>query len=139
VVSSFELRLVRSGIEPCHAASHYLDVELAAFEIRLVDVGDLKLAARRWLERRCDVDYPLIIEIEPGDRVARSWMRGLLFDADDSPIAIEFGDTVALWIRDRIGEHRRALGSLVRSCEHRLEIVAIENIVAEHQRRNAVF
>src|SRR5438270_560770 len=58
----------RAGIEPGIAAAHHLDGQLSAFQIGAVDVGDLKLAAGRWLEVGGDVDHLPVVEIEPGDR-----------------------------------------------------------------------
>src|SRR5206468_1749544 len=43
-------RIIRAGVEPGDAAAHGLDGKLAAREVRAIDVGDFKLAARRGLE-----------------------------------------------------------------------------------------
>src|SRR5207237_7665804 len=49
-VRGFQQRLVRARVEPGHAALHRHDLELAALEVRSVDIRDLALAARRGLE-----------------------------------------------------------------------------------------
>ena len=62
-------------------------------------------------------------------------MRRLLLEAHHASAGVELGDAVSLGIGHRIGKYRRIVGARIRALEHRLEIVAIENIVAEHQRR----
>ena len=51
--------VVRAGVEPRIAPAHSLDVEVAALEIGLVDVGDLQLAPGRGLHRGGDVSTAL--------------------------------------------------------------------------------
>src|SRR5947209_2764497 len=65
-VAGFDQRLVRAGVEPGKAAAEHLDMQVAAFEIGAVDVGDLELAARRRLQRCRDLEHIVIVEIEAG-------------------------------------------------------------------------
>jgi hypothetical protein len=80
---SFLQRLVRPGVEPCHAASHELQVQVAALHVREVDVGDLELAARRRLQRARDVHHVGVVEVEAGHGVMRLRPRRLLLDSVD--------------------------------------------------------
>ena len=48
---------------------------------------------------------------------------------------VEFDNTIALGIRDRIGENSSTFRFVVGLAEQAGEIMTVENIVAEHQRR----
>src|SRR6185503_16364480 len=63
--------LVRAHVEPRHAAVHDLDAEGAAREIPAIHVRDLELAAFRWAETLGDLRRGAVVEVEPGDGVAR--------------------------------------------------------------------
>ena len=65
-----------AGVEPGEAAAQQLDLQLAALEIAVVDVGDLELAARRRLEAGGDVEDAVVVEIEAGDGVVRRRLLG---------------------------------------------------------------
>ena len=44
-------RVVRPGVEPCHAAAHHFNLQLASFKIEAIQVGDFQFAAFRRLQR----------------------------------------------------------------------------------------
>src|SRR5262249_20966078 len=69
--SGFEQRIVGARIEPRHPAAHELDLELACFEVEPIQVGDLELAARAWLQRSGHPYNIRIVEVETCDGVAR--------------------------------------------------------------------
>src|SRR6266568_9417235 len=69
--SRLEQRIVCSGVEPRHASAHHLNLEIAGFEIKPVQVGDLQFAALRGPERSRKVCDMSVVEIEPGDGIAR--------------------------------------------------------------------
>ena len=48
-LAGLEQAVACAGVEPGEAAAEPLDGKLAALEISAVDVGDLQLAACRWL------------------------------------------------------------------------------------------
>ena len=74
-VAGLDQRLMRPGVKPGEAAPEHLDMQIAAFEIDAIDVGDFELAARRRFQRCRDVEYVVIVEIETGDRDIGFWLR----------------------------------------------------------------
>ena len=59
------------GIKPGKSASENLDKQVAAFQIGPVYVGDLQFATRRRFQGCRDVEYVVVVEIEPGHRNVR--------------------------------------------------------------------
>src|SRR6202158_4122350 len=131
---------MRARVEPCHASAHHADVELIAFEIHAIDIGDFKYAALRRFEARSNFDDLTIVKIKSGDRVTGFWLVRLLFNAERLwrlSMRIELDDTIALGIVDGVSKNAGSLG-LERSCAQFFdEVVSVENIVAEHQRTTA--
>ena len=121
------------GIEPGDSAAELLDLELSTPEIGGVDVGDLELAARRWLEAFCDLHHLVVVEVEPGHGVRRARLDRLFLQPDRAAVGGELDDAVALGIAYPVGEHRcpgRAVGSAL---EVLGQSVAVEDVVAERQ------
>ena len=86
-----------------------MDVQVAAFEIDVVDRRDLQLAARRGLDRRGDVDDVIVVEIKAGDGpVGLRLLRLFLDRSAPGRCAVEADDAIALRIVDMIGEYGRA-------------------------------
>src|SRR3989454_5221130 len=132
--SRLQHRLVRARIQPSHAAAHHNNFQLTAPEIFPVYVSDLQLSAYGWLKRTCNLDDLVIVEIQPGHRVPRLWSFRFFLEAERLASAVEFNDPVPLGIVDRIGKHARSRG-LGTCLRHTLgEVMAVENVVAEHQR-----
>src|ERR1017187_765716 len=67
-----EQRVRRARIEPGIAATHALDAQLSSFEIGAVQVSDFQFSALGRLEIGRDLGRSPVIEIEPGDRPART-------------------------------------------------------------------
>src|ERR1043166_2843996 len=117
------------------APKAFQDVVLhqTAFQIPVVDVGDLELAASRRLELRDYLPDRLVVEVNAGHREIAGRLGGLLMDAGDPAVAIELRDaeiaqvlTVAL-----PREHDACAPRLLLECgDARLER-ALENVVGE--------
>src|SRR5262245_20413385 len=127
-----------AGVEPGEAARHLLDVQLSKLHVAAVDVGYLQLAARRWLQRRREIENAVVVDVETGHRVARSRLAGLLLDADGSAGTVELDHTVALGILDMIAEDRPAGGTSAGATQERAQARAEEDVVAEDERRRTV-
>ena len=137
VLRRLEQRFVRAGVEPRHAAAHHLARELAPREIRrLTSVISSSPRARR-LERR-----------------RRCRARGCRRSRGRSPRSATsarcgFSSRLDRRARSRRTRRRRSARdrrpdtrrpsrptcSRVARCELRLQVVAVEDVVAEHQRR----
>ena len=131
---------MRAGIEPGIAAAEAIHGQIAAIEIGADHIGDLELAALRGLQGAGDRGHVAVEEIETGDCPARCGVGGLLDDIRGAAgLGIEADHPVTLGILDLIGENRRAAGR--RRCRghvaFRAHRVAMEDIVAEDQRRGA--
>ena len=103
-----------TGVEPCVAAAQLLHVKLLFLEVNIVAVGDLKLASRGRLYRLRDVDYLVVVEIEPCDSVFGARVPGLLLDGDGVHVLVELNHTIAFRILHRIAEQSRAFLKLRR-------------------------
>src|SRR5206468_5573079 len=133
VVVRLQQRLVGAGIEPRDTARQLFDVQLTAFEIGAVDVGDLELAPGRRLQRGGDVDDLIVVEIQPRYCIRRFGGRGLFLDADRASFTVELDDAVALRIPDQVPEHggahlaRRGRPDVIG------EVRAVKNVVAQSE------
>src|SRR5579883_3362810 len=88
-------RIKSTGIGP--PALEITEAHRALMDIGIVDVGDLELAARGWLERASLVENRLVIHIDAGHSVIRFRLLRFLFDAQDA-IAFDLGHSKALGI-----------------------------------------
>ena len=59
----FQQAVAGSGVEPCETAPEPLNPERACFEVGAVDIGDLKLPARRRFQRRRDVERAVVVDV----------------------------------------------------------------------------
>src|SRR5208283_3623758 len=75
-------RFVRSRIEPCDATAESLDKEIPGPEVGSIHVGDLKFATRGRTQRGGDIEDPIVIKIEAGDRPMGAGHLRLLFDPE---------------------------------------------------------
>src|SRR5690606_16607466 len=116
----------RAGVEPRATAREQVCTQAALREIRLVDVGDLELAARGRLEVLRDVDDAVVVDVEAGDRVVRLRGLRLLLDAEDLAVAVKLGDAVPFGVAHLIGEHGRAVVLLDALEQLRAEALAVE-------------
>src|SRR5258708_35303203 len=70
------------------------------FEVPVVHVGDLELAAARRLERAQHLPHAVVVEVDAGHRQLARRAARLLHDARDAPVAVELGDAEALQVVD---------------------------------------
>ena len=106
-----------AGVKPRIAAAEPLDMKLAAFEIPLVEIGDLQLAPRRRLHPRGHVGHPLVVEVKPDHREVRWWMARLLDDAGGAAVGVHGHHAVALGVAHLVGEHGRAVMAVHRGAQ----------------------
>src|SRR5438477_9352017 len=99
---------MRSRIEPCHAASQYLDAKRAVTQIDLVHIRDLELSSRRGTEVLRDLYYAIVIKVEAWNGEVGSRLCRLLFKPDHLAHSVEFHDAVPLGITNVVAEDRRA-------------------------------
>ena len=130
----FHQAVVCAGVEPGVAAAHDLHVELSLLQVRRVHVRDLQLPARARRDAGRDVADLLVIEVQARDGVAALGHLGLFLDAERAAVVIEVHHAVALRIVHVVGEDAGTFGAGRRTVEQVLQVVAVEDIVAQHQR-----
>src|SRR5439155_19777125 len=127
--------LVGASVEPDHPAAELLDVQLAEREVGAVDVGDLELAARRGPEPGGDLQHAVVVEVETGDRVVRARLFRLLLEPDRLAVRPELDDPVSLRVAHAVGEDRSARAAAGGALQDLGQVVAVEDVVAERERR----
>ena len=100
-----------------------------------VDIGNFKLAAGTRPQPGGDIDDCLVVEIEPRHGVSRFRLCRLLFERNRPPLGVELNHAESFRVAHIIGEDRRAAGAGGSPLQHLPETVAVEDVVAEHQRR----
>ena len=100
---------MRAGIEPGETAPEYLDIEVAALKIGVVDVRDLDLAAWGRLDAGCDLDDVVVIKLEPGDGYVGLRLFRLFLDGARAAGVVEFDHPVLFGGVDDIAKHRGAM------------------------------
>src|SRR5476649_1513488 len=136
--TGFQQRVVGAGIQPRIASAHDLYRQLAPLHVDTVKVGNLKLASWRWLDAFGDVHYVLVIEVKTGHRVVRLRLKRLLFEADRLALCIELYNAVTLRIVYVIGENTRAILTQHRACQQLIEMMAVIDVIAQHQGRQVI-
>jgi len=131
--AGFQHAFVCAGVEPREAAPHELHVEQALVEVCAVDVGDLEFAARGGFDAAGDVDDALVVEVQAGDRVVGFRFGGLLLDGEGLTGVVEVDDAVAFRVAHLVREHGGALGAAVGVLHQVGEVVAVEDVVAQHE------
>ena len=131
-----------AGVEPSIAAAHGHDAQLIGSEGHLQRVGDLELCAgggfdlfrplRAVLSTKCGA----VDEIEPGDGVVGGWDLGLLDDVAHAAISIEINHAITFGIGHAKAKDGSAAIVAV-GPRHQLQVVAEEDVVAQHQSRRA--
>ena len=124
-----------AGVEPGIATAEPFDMKLAAFEVPLVEVGNLELATCRWLHFTYDIHHALVVKIQAGDSVVRLWRFRLFNDPQRTVGGVELNHPVTLGVVDPARKHGSAAGLPRRVAQQRAQIVAIEDVVAKDQRR----
>ena len=124
--------VVGTGVEPGETAPEQLNTQVAALEIGLVDAGNSQLAAGRRLDRPGDIDDIVVVEVQPGDRIAAHRAKGFLFDRDGAPVGVELDHAEALGVFDPVAENGGALQLCRRLAQGARETLAVEDVVTEH-------
>ena len=125
---------MRTRIEPSVATPHDLDSQLLLLQIVRVDRGDLEFSAGGGLDRGCDIANLIVVKIKTRDRVVALRRSRLFLDAERTLVGIELDDAITLRIRHVIRKHRRARIARCGAAHQRHQIMAIENVIAEHER-----
>ena len=132
-LAGFQHRFMGTGIQPGEAPPHGLDIQAALLKIEAVQIGDLKLAACRGLDALGQLDHIAVVKIQAGDGIARFGGFGFFFQADGFALGIEFDHAIALGVVDGIGKHRGPRFALGCAFEQGGEVVAVKDVVAQHQ------
>ena len=129
-------RLHGAGVQPRVAAAEGHHGERPLLQVHPVEVGDLQLAARGRLHLMCLGGHVARVEVQAGDGVGALGLGGLLLDGDGPALAVELHDAEALGVVHVVAEDRGAarLGVLDGAREVARQAVAVEDVVAEHQR-----
>ena len=133
-LAGLEHGLVRPCIQPRVAPAHGLYGERAALQVQTVEVGDFQLAARRRFDLFGEFDHLRVIKIQAGHRVTGLGLGGFFLQADGLPVGIKLDYAVTLRVLHRVGEDGRPPLLLHGCFEGTGEVVAVKNVVTQHQR-----
>jgi hypothetical protein len=111
----------------------FLDGQLPALEINVVEIGDFEFAARRRSEARGDFDNPAVIKIESRHRPVRACLPRLLLDRDGSSGHVELDHPVGFGVAHLVSENGGARPRLRRALQNSRQAANVENVVAEHE------
>ena len=125
-----------AGVQPRVAAAEGDDGQRPLLQVHLVERCDLELAAGRGLNLVGLGGDVARVEVQAGDGVGALGALGLLLDGDGPALRIELHDAEALGVVHVVAEDRgaarlRVLDGLLQVAA---EAVAVEDVVAEHQR-----
>ena len=125
-----------AGVQPRVASAEGDDGQRPLLQVHLVERGDLQLPARGGLHPMCLGCHVARVEVQAGDGVGALGLGGLLLDGDGPPLAIELHDAEALGVVHVVAEDRgpTRLGVLDGASQVAGQAVAVEDVVAEHQR-----
>ena len=125
-----------AGVQPRVAAAQGDHGQRPLLQVHLVERGDLQLAARGGLDLVGLGGDVAGVEVQAGDGVGALGALGLLLDGDGPPLAVELHDAEALGVVHVVAEDRGAarLGVLDGARQGARQAVAVEDVVAQHQR-----
>ena len=125
-----------AGVQPRVPAAEGDDGQRPLLQVHLVERGDLQLAAGRGLHPMRLGGHVARVEVQAGDGVGALGALGLLLDGDGPPLRIELHDAEALGVVHVVTEDRgpTGLGVLDGARQVARKAVAVEDVVAEHQR-----
>lgn len=125
-----------AGVEPRVAAAQRHHGQRPLLQVHLVERGDLQLAAGRRLHPMGLGGHVARVEVQAGDGVGALGLRWLLLDGDGTALPVELHDAEALGVVHVVAEDRGAarLGVLDGARQVARQAVAVEDVVAEHQR-----
>ena len=125
-----------AGVQPRVAAAEGDDGQRPLLQVHLVERGDLQLAAGRGLHPMRLGGHVARVEVQAGDGVGALGLGGLLLDGDGPALRIELHDAEALGVVDVVAEDRGPARLCVLDGARQVarQAVAVEDVVAEHQR-----
>ena len=125
-----------AGVQPGVPASQGDHGQRPLLQVHLVERGDLQLAAGRGLHPMRLGGHVARVEVQAGDGIGALGLGGFLLDGDGPPLRIELHDAEALGVVHVVAEDRGAarLGVLDGARQVARQAVAVEDVVAEHQR-----
>ena len=125
-----------AGVQPRVPAAEGDDGQRPLLQVHLVERGDLQLAAGRGLHPMRLGGHVARVEVQAGDGVGALGLGGLLLDGYGPPLRIELHDAEALGVVHVVTEDRgpTGLGVLDGARQVARKAVAVEDVVAEHQR-----
>ena len=125
-----------AGVQPRVAAAEGHHGQRPLLQVHLVERGDLQLAAGRGLHAMGLGCHVARVEVEPRDGVGALGLGGLLLDGDGPALPVELHDAEALGVVHVVAENRGAarLSVLHGARQVARQAVAVEDVVAEHQR-----
>ena len=125
-----------AGVQPRVAAAQGDHGQRPLLQVHLVERGDLQLAARGGPDLMGLGGHVARVEVQAGDGVGALGLGGLLLDGDGTALSVELHDAEALGVVHVVAEDRgpARLGVLDGARQVAPEAVAVEDVVAEHQR-----
>ncbi|MCY1417889.1 hypothetical protein D9M71_334340 [compost metagenome] len=129
---------MRPGIQPGIPAPHDLHRQPVLLQVYPVQVGNLQLAPRRRLDIFGNLDHVLVVEVQPGHGIAGLRLGRFFFQADCLALRVELDHAVTLRVLHVVGEHAGALAAVHGVAQQLLEVMAVIDVVAQHQRRQVV-
>lgn len=125
-----------AGVQPRVAAAEGHHGQRPLLQVHLVERGDLQLAAGGRLNLVGLGGDVARVEVQAGDGVGALGLGGLLLDGHGPPLRIELHDAEALGVVDVVAEDRGPARLCVLDGARQVarQAVAVEDVVAEHQR-----
>ena len=125
-----------AGVEPRVAAAQGHHGQRPLLQVHLVERGDLQLASGGGLDLVRLGGHVARVEVQAGDGVGALGLGWLLLDGDGPALAVELHDAEALGVVDVVAEDRGAARLCVLHGARQVarQAVAVEDVVAEHQR-----
>lgn len=125
-----------AGVQPRVASAQRHHGQRPLLQVHPVEVGDLQLPAGRRLDLVGLGGHVARVEVQAGDGVGALGALGLLLDGDGTALPVELHDAEALGVVHVVAEDRGAarLGVLDGARQVARQAVAVEDVVAEHQR-----
>ena len=125
-----------AGVQPRVAAAEGDHGQRPLLQVHLVERGDLQLAAGRRLDLMRLGGHVARVEVQAGDGVGALGLGGLLLDGDGPALPVELHDAEALGVVHVVAEDRCPTGLCVLDGSRQVarQAVAVEDVVAEHQR-----
>lgn len=125
-----------AGVQPRVAAAEGHHGQRPLLQVHLVERGDLQLPAGGGLDPVRLGGHVARVEVQAGDGIGALGLGGLLLDGDGTALAVELHDAEALGVVHVVAEDRGAarLGVLDGARQVARQAVAVEDVVAEHQR-----